>query len=109
MYQYDLNKDVEPTYEEVIDIPVSSSSASEVKSAYIQKVSDNTFRVFCLTGSGTSNSQYNTYLINLAQDEILPDEDRYYVKQYENRCNGVAKNAGTAGDTIQVYIPLANS
>lgn len=73
----------------------------------IQQMAGNAFRVMFYP----SSSDNNTRLLNcvIADNEISPSADTTYVKQYATRCNGVAKQNGSAGDTISVYIPLANS
>lgn len=47
------------------------------------------------------------YALNcvVASGEISVTPNTTYVKEYETRCNGVAKQNGSAGDTISVYIP----
>ena len=63
-------------------------------------------------------NDFNTYAIYPSEDEVdrlgsnvrtgvISLVDEYtLVKHYENRIDGVAKQSGASGDTIEVYTPI---
>lgn len=92
-----------PTYDYIYSFTGGDTTSSIMN---IQILDSRNFRIlFDKVSTGV------TYALNcvVADGEISATPDTVYVKEYETRCNGVAKQGGTAGDTITVYIPLANS
>lgn len=97
------NNSLLPDFEQIYTLP--SATEYTVRSVYMQWIDSDKFRIFI---------QYTNDLICalncvVAENEISVAPTVTYVKQYATRCNGVAKQNGSAGDTIQVYIPQANS
>jgi hypothetical protein len=60
--------------------------------------------------SGSPNIGVVEYTLTVTENEILIGQPTNYVKAYDNKSAiGFAKTSGTAGDTIQVYVPVSST
>ena len=78
----------------------STSSASGAW--YLSSVELDNGIVYSVVAVGTHTRQI---VLKIEQNTIVALSEYTFVKEYMNRINGIAKTAGSAGNTIEVYSP----